>query len=414
MIRHARALAFVMTLSSLPGSFDVRAQDAPIQPQLGPRPFYLVERMKESALKTTLQQCTGPFRKTDFSIGHRGAPLQFPEHTKESYEAAARMGAGVIECDVTFTRDRQLVCRHAQCDLHTTTNILAKPELAAKCSQGFTPADPATGKRASAKCCTSDITLAEFRTLSGKMDAANVNATNVADYMRGTASWRTDLYAASGTLLTHAESIALIKRLGARFVPELKAPEVPMPFEGDFTQQKYAQAMLDEYKTAGIDPKHVFAQSFSYEDILYWIKAEPAFGAQAVFLDGRYAQPGFDHTKPDALKPGMKEMADAGVRILAPPIYMLLALNEKNEIVPSNYAKAAKAAGLDLIAWSLERDGPLDKGGGFYHRSIKPAIDRDGDTLTVLDVLARQVGVRGVFSDWPATTTFYANCTGLE
>jgi glycerophosphoryl diester phosphodiesterase len=32
--------------------------------------------------------------------------------------------------------------------------------------------------------------------------------------------------------------------------------------------------------------------------------------------------------------------------------------------------------------------------------------------LTVLDVLAQQVGVRGVFSDWPANTTFYANCMG--
>ncbi len=45
----------------------------------------------------------------------------------------------------------------------------------------------------------------------------------------------------------------------------------------------------------------------------------------------------------------------------------MLALNDKNEIVPSEYAKAAKAAGLDLIGWSLERDGPLTKGGGFYH-----------------------------------------------
>ena len=77
----------------------------------------------------------GPFRESDFSIGHRGAPLQFPEHTKESYEAAARMGAGILECDVTFTKDRQLVCRHSQCDLHTTTNILAIPALAAKCTQ---------------------------------------------------------------------------------------------------------------------------------------------------------------------------------------------------------------------------------------------------------------------------------------
>jgi glycerophosphoryl diester phosphodiesterase len=34
--------------------------------------------------------------------------------------------------------------------------------------------------------------------------------------------------------------------------------------------------------------------------------------------------------------------------------------------------------------------------------------------LTVLDVLAQQVGVRGVFSDWPATTTFYASCMGMK
>jgi len=28
--------------------------------------------------------------------------------------------------------------------------------------------------------------------------------------------------------------------------------------------------------------------------------------------------------------------------------------------------------------------------------------------------LARDVGVIGVFSDWPATTTFYANCRKLR
>jgi glycerophosphoryl diester phosphodiesterase len=62
--------------------------------QLGPRPFYLVRDMDEGGLKDALQQCErGPFYKTDFSIAHRGAPLQFPEHTKESYEAAAKMAA---------------------------------------------------------------------------------------------------------------------------------------------------------------------------------------------------------------------------------------------------------------------------------------------------------------------------------
>src|SRR5512147_2004989 len=82
----------------------------PREPQIGPRPFYLVDKMKDGPLKQQLSQCTGPFRKTDFSIGHRGAALEFPEHTRESYVAAARMGAGIIECDVTFTKDRELVC----------------------------------------------------------------------------------------------------------------------------------------------------------------------------------------------------------------------------------------------------------------------------------------------------------------
>jgi glycerophosphoryl diester phosphodiesterase len=31
-----------------------------------------------------------------------------------------------------------------------------------------------------------------------------------------------------------------------------------------------------------------------------------------------------------------------------------------------------------------------------------------------LDTLAQQVKIRGIFSDWPATVTYYANCLGLE
>ena len=65
--------------------------------QLGPRPFYLVQGRDAGPLKSRLLRCQdGPFRRTSFSIAHRGAPLQFPEHTRESYEAGARMGAGVV------------------------------------------------------------------------------------------------------------------------------------------------------------------------------------------------------------------------------------------------------------------------------------------------------------------------------
>ncbi|NVK41864.1 MAG: glycerophosphodiester phosphodiesterase [Oceanospirillaceae bacterium] len=336
--------------------------------------------------------------------------MQFPEHTVESNRAAARMGAGILECDVTFTQDLQLVCRHAQNDLHTTTNILATP-LAEKCS---TPFAPASGNQpATAECRTSDITLAEFRTLKGKMDAADTTATSVGGYMDGTPDWRTELYAAqSGTLLTHAESIELFRSLGAKFTPELKEPAVEMPYNG-FTQQDYAQKLIDEYKAAGIPARDVWPQSFNLEDVRYWIEHEPDFGMQAVYLDGRYDEEGFDPLRPETFKPTMAELKAMGVNYLAPPLWMMVT-SENGDIVPSPYARAARDAGLKLIAWSLERSGPLKRGGGWYYKSIETLVDNDGKIMELLDVLAQDVGVSGVFSDWPATVSYYASCMDLK
>lgn len=389
-----------------------QAQETATSVQLGPRPFHLVRDMDEGPLKERLLACrNGPFEKTAWSIGHRGAPLQFPEHTRESYVAAAGMGAGIMECDVTFTRDRALVCRHAQDDLHTTTNILAT-ELAAKCTAPFAPA--AGEAKASAECRASDVTLAEFKSLNGKMDAADRSATTVAAYMDGTAKWRTDLYATRGTLMTHAESIELFKELGVKFTPELKAPAMAMPYEGDYTQAMYAQQMIDEYKAAGVDPADVFAQSFNLDDVLYWIENEPDFGRQAVYLDGRESTvPGFDPMVAATWDRSMAELKALGVNFIAPPMWMLVTL-EDGAIAPSVYAKEARAAGLSIIAWTAERSGPLAGGGGWYFKSVKDAIDNDGDVFTLMNVLHEQVGIVGLFSDWPATTTYYANCFGLK
>jgi glycerophosphoryl diester phosphodiesterase len=379
--------------------------------EVGPRPYYLIDQMQQSELKEKLLACSAmDFKKSDFSIGHRGAPMQFPEHTKQSYAAAARMGAGIMECDVTFTKDKELVCRHAQNDLHTTTNILAT-DLAPSCTTGFTPASGDT--KASAECRASDVTLAEFRTLKGKMDAANQSATDVAGYLDGTAGWRTDLYSAEvGTLMTHAESIEMFKSLGLKFTPELKSPSVEMPFDG-FTQADYAQKMIDEYKAAGVPASDVFAQSFNLDDVLYWIENEPEFGKQAVYLDASYNRDDFKHNDASTFKPSMEELAEKGVNYIAPPMWMLLALKD-GEIVPSEYAVKAKEAGLNIIAWTLERSGPLKSGGGWYYQSIKDVTDTDGAMFEVLDVLAQDVGIVGMFSDWPATVTYYANCMGIE
>ena len=380
--------------------------------QYGVRPFYLIDAMKDGSLKSKLRSCAGNTPKsTTFSIAHRGAPLEFPEHTVQSNKAAALMGAGIFECDVTFTKDKQLVCRHAQDDLQATTNILLT-NLREKCTKSFSAANDT--EPAVAECRTTDITLEEFKSLRGKMDGFNKNAKDIQSYMAGTPAWRTELYSeAGGTLLTHKESIALFKEFGGKFTPELKEAVVPMPYLG-FSQEQYAQALINDYKEAGISPKDVFPQSFNLNDVIYWVQNEPEFGKQAIYLDGRYEQKGFNPAKPEMLKPSMQELYAKGVRYIAPPIWVLLTTGSNGEIIPSAYTKAAKDAGLNIIAWSLERDGPMNKGGGWYHQSIKSAINSDGQIYEVLDVLAQQVGVKGVFSDWPATVTYYANCMGLN
>lgn len=405
----------LLVASSIIGCSESKASSTSITSyEYGVRPTYLVNNMDEGALKQELSQCQNQeAEKSYFSIGHRGSAMQFPEHTKESYIAAAKMGAGILECDVTFTKDKELVCRHSQCDLATTTNIL-ETALASKCSEGFTPAefdsDGNLTKAASAKCCTSDITLAEFKTLKGKMDAGNKNAKTIAEFLDATPSWRTDLYTSTGTLMTHKESIKLFKLLGVKMTPELKAPSVAMPYEGSYTQEDYAQQMINEYKAEGVNATDVFAQSFNIDDVKYWIAKEPTFGNQAVYLDSvAYTE---DGRLTQISK--MPDFAASGIKYIAPPLFALVKLDENKKIVPSDYAKKASENNIGIITWTLERSGLLKSGGGWYYQTIKDAINNDGDMYELLDVLAQDVKIKGIFSDWPATVTYYANCKGLK
>jgi glycerophosphoryl diester phosphodiesterase len=387
---------------------DNEKKGQPMNVQLGPRPFYLVEGMDPGPLKSKLQSCTnGPFHPTAFSIGHRGAALQFPEHTKEAYQAGARMGAGIVECDVTFTKDGELVCRHDECDLATTTNIVTT-ELNNKCTVPWS----GPGQIPAPKCCTSDLTLAEFKSLRGKMDASVPSATTPEGFLGGTPDFRTDLYTGRGTLMTLKESIELNEANGVKHTPELKAgnpDRINAIFGG---QGNYAQKMIDTLKAEGVNPKNVFAQSFNPDDIVYWIQNDPEFGKQAVYLDD------FDPTATPPVPPlSVQELQlrkAQGVKIIAPPMFALLAVDESGNIVPSDYAKLIKGMGFDIITWTFERSDLRQGAGpaGFYwlFDPNNIAVKKDSDMYKALDVLARQVGILGIFSDWPATVTYYANC----
>ena len=72
-------------------------------------------------------------------------------------------------------------------------------------------------------------------------------------------------------------------------------------------------------------------------DGLILLENHPEYAGQAVYLDPR----GRDRTFKPTLE-GMQALYDQGVRILAPPMPMLLTL-EDDELTPSDYAVYAKA-----------------------------------------------------------------------
>jgi len=369
--------------------------------ELGPQPFDLVEKMNEGPVKKQLQRCSkSAFHHTLFTIGSKGAPRELPEHTQEAYEAIAKRGAGIVACDVTLTKDKQLVCRHAPCDLHTTTNILATP-LASKCSQGFSPYDPVTGKPASAQCCTSDITLDEFKTLRGKINSSNPKATTVDEYLQDSAPDAHNSNS-SGTLLSHADSIQLLKKLGVKMMPRLTS--VTLSYQGGYTQEDYAQQMLDEYKAARVSSRDVWAQSSDLSDIHYWISRDPAFGKHAVYLETA--------TQPSQL-PGandLRRLRAEGVRILAAPFWALVRLDDSQKLAPSDFALNAREAGLEIVARSSTSHGNSPDAAPLIDQALASALSQDANKMGLLYLLDRDIGVIGVESDWPESVSYYANC----
>ncbi len=180
-----------------------------------------------------------------------------------------------------------------------------------------------------------------------------------------------------------------------------------MPYEGNFTQEDYAQKMIDEYVEMGIPPEDVWPQSFLPDDVIYWVK-NTDYGEQGVALDE-------SHLTDGDYRDWHQMLVDNGVKIVAPALWMLVTSDATTElgIVPSDYAASAQEHGLDIIAWTLERSPPgLTGDDVWYWQSLQDLDLTDGDKFALLHVLSG-IGTLGVFSDWPATTTFYANCMGL-
>jgi len=229
------------------------------------------------------------------------------------------------------------------------------------------------------------------------------------------------------TLVTLRESIRLNKRNGVKHTPELKSGDAATIAKVFGSQERYAQELADVLHEEGVDADDAWPQSFNVNDVLYWI-ARTRYGKQAVFLVDYDAVNDnillFDTNgkqlvnRQDQLA-FFRELRKRKVNVIAPAMPALLAVSG-GRVVPSQLAKYLKAMGFDIITWTFERSdlrqGSLASRAGFYWDFDPTAsvIKTDGDMYLALDVLARQVGIEGIFSDWPATVTYYANCMNLK
>ena len=405
---------------------------------IGPRPYFLIDQLDGEAypkLKQTLEQCARTiktFQTSDFVLGHRGAALEFPEHSDRGHNAASRLGAGIVECDINLTKDRQLICRHERCDLHLTTDILLTP-LAGRCSRPFRPATPTT--KAFARCCTTDFTLEEIQThLCSRMSSSNPRAKTPRQYVSHNPSYRTDLYSHDCPhIQSHRDFIDVVDANGGSFVPEFKMLEGRF-FAKDYTRRNFLDQVLADYNET--DPERVYPQSFDWED-LYYVAEQTDYGVNTLALDKNWLA---TLTASDAsLREYFQPLLTHGVTAIAPALFMLLEVGDNNTIVPSSYARIARDMGLDIVPWTLERSDALavsifasaclnaacsstltriietiQKGGGWYFSKLSRVLREDADILKVLDVLYEDVGIKAIWTDWPSIATFYANCKGID
>ena len=151
--------------------------------------------------------------------------------------------------------------------------------------------------------------------------------------------------------------------------------------------------MIDEYKAAGIDPtRRLRAVVQLCRRPLLDRERAGVRRAGGVPRRPRERRPGFDRRSRRRGSRRCTSSSTQGVKIIAPPIWAAGDARQAGKIVPSAYAEAAKAAGLNIITWTLERSGPLDRPAAATTTSrSRTAINNDGDTLPA----ARRAGPGG-------------------
>ncbi|GAA3785104.1 glycerophosphodiester phosphodiesterase [Qipengyuania pelagi] len=306
-------------------------------------------------------------------IAHRGASGERPEHTLAAYERAIDQGADYIEPDLVATKDLVLVARHEN-ELSGTTDVASREEFADR-----RRTKEVDGQRV-AGWFAEDFTLAELRTLRAKERIPSLRPANA----------RFDgLY----PVPTFDEIVALVRAKEAEtgrrigLYPELKHPTFLLQNAG-IDMVDLMVAALRKHDLDDADDR-VFVQVFEVEPLRRLDRLVETPLVQLVAAQGGPADaPAMRYA--DMIAPsGLAEIATYADAIGAD---LRVLLTESG--ASTGLTQAAKAAGLDVHAWTVRRENaflpvPLRSAGG---------EGAPGD-LAGLVALLEQAGVDGAFTD---------------
>lgn len=284
-------------------------------------------------------------------IAHRGASGERPEHTLEAYALAIAQGADCIEPDLVLTKDGVLVARH-DIYLSTTTDVADHPEFAARRRLATDE-----GHRGLEDWFVADFTLAELRTLRARQAFAGRSTAFDGQFM----------------IPTFDEVLTLANRSRTtRDTPVCVYPEAKAPAFHASLGQDIGGTILAALRAHGLDAADapVFIQSF-----------EPAFVREMAART----------SLPVILLAGDTTALAAARALEGAPFWDGLGVTHAMLFdatgASSGLVEAAHAAGTPVHVWTYRDDAPF-----------RPDESTEAAMRHALDL-----GVDGVFSDFPAT-----------
>jgi glycerophosphoryl diester phosphodiesterase len=344
------------------------------------------------AQNSPVTQERSPQARGPLVFGHRGAAGYRPEHTLDSYELAARMGADFIEPDLVSTKDGVLVARHEN-EISGTTDVADRPEFADRRATKTIDGRSITG------WFTEDFTIAELRTLRAKERIAEVRQRNT-------------LYNGRYQVPTLQEVIDLAKKLSKELrrnigiAPETKHPtyfrSIGLPLEPGLVQT------LNRNNLNHPDAR-VVVQSFEVGNLIELnrvlrvdlVQLTEAQGAPYDFIAS-----GDPRTYADLITPaGLREIATYA-DVLGPEKGQIIPRNAEGFLQqPTTLVTNAHAAGLQVVPYTFRNENaflpadfrssadPVAYGNAFaeYERFFATGIDGLFSDNTDTAVEARSV-----------------------